>query len=70
MVRRHDVGQGQAVDVHHGAADVLQLGLAGHVLVHDDPCVGVDVVDAEHGQQVGQQRDQAQQDDGQNQALL
>ena len=70
MVRRHDVAERQAVNVHHGPADLLQPRLTGHVLIHDYAGVGIDIVDAEHRQQVGQQRHQAQQDDGQNQALL
>lgn len=70
MIRRHDVGQGQAVQVHHGAADVLQPGLADHIFIYDGPGVGVDIVDAEHSQEIGQQRHQAQKNDRQNQALL
>ena len=70
VVRRHDVAEGQTVNVHHGAADVLQLRLTDHILVHNGPGVGVDVVDAEHRQEIGQQRYHAQQDDGQNEALL
>ena len=70
VIRRHDVGQGQAVEVHHGAADLLQLRLADHVLVHNSPGVGVDIVNAEHRQEIGQQRYQSQQDNRQDQALL
>ena len=53
MVRRHDVAESQAVDVHNGPPDVLQLRLADHVLIHNDPSVGVDIVDAEHPQDIG-----------------
>ena len=70
VICRHDVGQGQAVEVHHGAADLLQLRLADHVLVHNSPGVGVDIVNAEHRQEIGQQRYQSQQDNRQDQALL
>ena len=70
MVRRYDVGQGQTVNVHHGTPDVLQLRLADHALVHNAPRVGVDVVDAEYRQDIGQQRHNPQEDDGENQPLL
>ena len=70
VIRRHDVGQGQAVDIHDGPPDVLQPLLAGHAAVHDPARVGVDVVDAEYRQKIGQQGDQAQQDNGQDQPLL
>ena len=70
VVRRHDVGQGKAVQVHHGAADLLQPALADHVLVHDGARVGVDVVDAEHRKDVGQKRHQSQQNNGDDEPLL
>ena len=70
MVRRHDMAEGQAVDVHDGAPDILQIRLADHIFVHNGSRVGVDIVDAEDRQNIGQQRHQAQQDDGQNQTLL
>ena len=52
MILRYNVGQGQPVDIHHGAADFLQPRLAGHVLIHDDPGVGVHVVDTENRQYI------------------
>ena len=70
VVSRHNVGQGQAVNVHHGAPDLLQLPLADHILVYNGARVGVDVVDAEHCQDIGQKRHQSKQDNGDNQALL
>ena len=70
VVRCHDVGQGQPVDVHHGAPDLLQLRLADHKLVHDGSRVGMDVVDAEYRQNIGQQGHQSQQNDRQDKALL
>ena len=53
MVRRHDVGQGQTVYVHDRLPDILQPLLADHVLIHNGPRVGVDIVDAEYRQNVG-----------------
>ena len=70
MVRRHDVGQRQPVDVHYGAPDVLQPGLADHILVYDGPRVSVDVIDADSRQDVGQQGDQPQKKDGHDEPLL
>ena len=70
MVSCHDVGQGQAVNVHQGAPDLLQLPLADHVLVYNGARVGMDVVDAEHRQDIGQKRHQSKQDNGYDQALL
>lgn len=70
VVRGHNVGQGQPVDVRQRMPDFLQPPLADHIFVHNGPCVGVDIMDAEHRQEIGQQGHQAQQDDGQNQALL
>ena len=64
MVGGHDVGQRQTVNIHDGAPDILQPFLAGHALVHNGPRVGVNVIDAEYRQNIGQQRNQAQQDDG------
>ena len=70
VVRGHDVGQGQAVNIHHGAPDLLQLPLADHVLVYNGARVGMDVVDAEYRKDIGEQRHQSQQNNGQDQALL
>ena len=70
MVLRHDMGQRQRMNVHDGPPYLLQTGFADHVLVHDGPRVGVDVVDTEHRQNIGQKGHQSQQEDGQNQTLL
>ena len=70
MVRRHDVAERQPVDVHYGAPDVLQPGLADHILVYDGPRVSVDVVDADSRQDVGQQGNQSQKKDGHDKPLL
>ena len=69
VVCRHDMGQRQPVDVHHGPADFLQLRLADHIVVHNGRRVGVDIINAEHRQQVGQQRYQSQQNHRQDEPL-
>ena len=70
VVRRYDVAQRQTVYVHQGAPDIRQLGLAGHVLIHDGPGAGVDAVDAGDRQQVGDKGDQSQQKNGDDEPLL
>ena len=70
VIRRYDVGQGQAVNIHDGPPDILQSFLADHAPIHDGSRIGMDVVDAKYRQNIGQHGDQAQQDNGQDQALL
>ena len=66
VIRRHDVGQRQKMDVHHRAPDFLQPSFADHILVHNGFRVGMDVIDAEHRQNVGQKCHQSKQNNGQN----
>ncbi len=58
------------MDIHHGTADIFQFRLADHILIHNGSGIGVDIVDAEYRQKIGQQCYQAQQDDRQDQTLL
>ena len=70
VVSGHDVGQCQTVKVHHRLFDLIQLCLADHVLIHDGPGVSVDIVDADHRQDVGQHHHCPQQKNRQKQPLL
>ena len=65
-----DSEERQAVNFHDRLPDLRQAFLADHTGIHNGPRVGMDVVDAEHRQNIGQQSNQPQQDHGQNQALL
>ena len=70
VIRRHDMGQSQTVQIHHRLFDLVQPGLADHIFIRDGPCVAVHVVDAEHSQDIGQHHDRSQQKDRQDQTLL
>ena len=39
VVCGHDMGQGQQMDVHHRAPDLLQLPFADHILIYNGLCI-------------------------------
>ena len=65
-----DVGQGQFVDIHDRLVDACQHGLADHVVVHDIGSICIYIVNAENGQDIGNQRHNPQEYDGEYEALL
>ena len=60
VIRRHNVAESQAMNVHHRPPDLLQVRLTGHILIHNGPSIGVDIIDAEYRQNVGQESYQPQ----------
>ncbi len=70
VICRNDMRQRQAVNIHHRPPYLLQLGLADHIFLHNRLCAGMDIVNTEYCENIGQHSHQPQQNDGQDQALL
>ena len=58
VICRYNVGQGQPVNIHHRAADILQPCFADHVLIDDNSCIGINVMYTECCKDIGQQGNQ------------
>ena len=70
IVRRNNVGKRHFVYIRGGMADILQCFRTHHIVVYDFRSIGVDIVDAENREKIGNQGHNSQKYDRKYQALL